>query len=213
MTRSRVCYTPEGVVPKRLPRRTVRPPLRGSRCVEFAGSFDGRKSSILEELASTKKRGSRDDQHLSSTGSPRTRSSTGSEFLTMAEAGEAGPRNQGKFVRAFGFCEPRRAPVTLDRMGPLDQGRDLISGRSVSLRVCGIDRSHGCLWQRCRTARPTIQSAALERGSSRGGRAWRAGFSICRTRPAQSEPRAARSRSASELKRVPPTPGSCSDKR
>lgn len=57
------------------------------RCTELAGSFDGKKTAILEEAQATKNKGS---EMMSIYLDDDSDALDGFEFLTMAEAGEVG---------------------------------------------------------------------------------------------------------------------------
>jgi hypothetical protein len=57
------------------------------RCVELAGSFEGKKTAILEEAQATKKKAS---EMMSTYLDSDSDALDGFEFLTMAEAGEVG---------------------------------------------------------------------------------------------------------------------------
>jgi hypothetical protein len=57
------------------------------RCVELAGTFDGKKTAILEEAQSTKSKGA---EMMKTYLDEDSEALDGFEFLTMAEAGEVG---------------------------------------------------------------------------------------------------------------------------
>jgi hypothetical protein len=57
------------------------------RCTELAGTFDGKKTAILEEAQATKNKGS---EMMSTYLDEDSDALDGFEFLTMAEAGEVG---------------------------------------------------------------------------------------------------------------------------
>ena len=57
------------------------------RCTELAGTFDGKKTAILEEAQATKTKGS---EMMSTYLDEDSDALDGFEFLTMAEAGEVG---------------------------------------------------------------------------------------------------------------------------
>jgi hypothetical protein len=58
-----------------------------SRCTELAGTFDGKKTAILEEARATKGKGA---EMMSTYLDEDSDALDGFEFLTMAEAGEVG---------------------------------------------------------------------------------------------------------------------------
>ena len=57
------------------------------RCEELAGSFDGKKTAILEEASTVKAKGA---EMMATYLEPDSDALDGFEFLTMAEAGEVG---------------------------------------------------------------------------------------------------------------------------
>ena len=57
------------------------------RCEDLAGSFDGKKTAILEEASSVKAKGA---EMMATYLDPDSDALDGFEFLTMAEAGEVG---------------------------------------------------------------------------------------------------------------------------